>query len=493
MQRIAKEALKRAGYRAWLFPVLAAEWILFKCCYPYADYFTDSYSYIGAAAAHDAIGYRPIGYSIFLRAVHWIWASDTFLVTLQYVLVQTASLGLILWLRRWCSLSERTLRVLFAFLILNPLIPYTCNYVSSDALFIALSLVWLIVLLELLRRPSWRWLIVQIILLFVIFHLRYLAMYYPAVSALTVLLAKKAKPVLKLAGVAGSIGVIAFSISLVRQTTFRETGAPVFSAFSGWQIASNAMNMYPYIHTDTTGLPSPECLRLEEDVRAYFDKMGPSLRDRGPSATTEYMWVGNSPLHVYLAEYRRHTATDYFTAWNRVAPVFTQYGYFLIRRHPWAYVRYYMWPSAVGFFWSPLDVFAVYNEGHETVDPVARDWFHYKTLRPQVLSATVQGRLLAPMPAVYLALNIVFIVIVVVFLSSRVRRDLHPLFSGCLRLGSAYLLANASFCIVASPSVFRYQVLPVIILFVLSTCGFYCLTFQYGQIGKPSPASDRRD
>ena len=504
MQPIAKEALKRAGYRAWLFPVLAAEWILFKCCYPYADYFTDSYSYLQTAAAGDTIGYRPIGYSIFLRAVHWIWPSDTLLVTIQYVLVQGASLALILWLRRYCGLAGRATRVLFAFLALNPLIPYVCNYVSSDALFIALSLIWLTVLLELLRKPTWRGLIAQIVLLLVIFHLRYLAMYYPAVAALTVLLAKKAKPMFKLAGVAGSIGVVVAGIALTRHTTERETGAPVFSAFSGWQIASNALNMYPYIHEDTVGPPlpgsgqrasdppPPECRQLAADVHAYFEKMGPGLLQRGPAATTDYMWVRTSPLHVYLADYRRNSGVDYFTAWHRVAPVFTQYGYFLIRRHPWAYLHYYIWPSAEGFFWSPLDVFAVYNEAKVTVDPVARDWFHYPTLQPRVLSPTIQNKLLAPMPAVYLALNIIFIGTVLIFLSSRLHRHRHPLFTGSLRLASAYLLANACFCIVASPSVFRYHVLPMIILFVFAISGIYCLTFRHGQIGKPSPASDRR-
>jgi hypothetical protein len=492
MHRIAKEALKRAGYRAWLYPVLAAEWILFKCCYPYADFFTDSYSYIQAAGAGDAIGYRPIGYSVFLRAVHWLWASDTFLVTIQYVLVQGASLALILWLRRWCNPGERAMRVLFAFPALNPLVPYLCNYVSSDALFVALSLLWLITLLELWKRPAWGWLILQIVLLFVIFHLRYLAMYYPAVAALTVLLAKKAKPVLKLAGVAGSIGVIAAGVSLVRHTTERETGAAIFSAFSGWQIASNALNMVPYLPDEPARFPTPECDRLAADVRTYFDKTGPALRERRPSATTDYMWVKTSPLHVYLADYRRQHALDYFTAWNRVAPTFTQYGYFLIRRHPWAYMRYYIWPSAEGFFWSPLDVFAVYNEGNRTVDPVARDWFHYTTLEPRVLSPTIQRKLFAPMPAFYLALNVLYLVIVTVFLGSRVRRERYPVLTGCLRLASAYLLANACFCIIASPSVFRYQALPMIILFVFATCGFYCLTFQHGQFGMSSSASDSR-
>ena len=118
-------------------------------------------------------------------------------------------------------------------------------------------------------------------------------------------------------------------------------------------------------------------------------------------ANTDYMWTRTSPLHTYLEDFRRTSGADYFTAWNRVAPVFTQYGYFLIRHHPLAYVRYYVWPSAEGFFWSPLDVFAVYNEGNKTVDSLAGGWFHYTTLRPRPLSATLQGRLLAPMPGIY--------------------------------------------------------------------------------------------
>lgn len=492
MPVIAKEALKRAGYRTFLFPIMAAEWIIFKLCYPYADFFTDSYTYIQSAAGRDAIGYRPIGYAVFLRAVHSIWPSDTFLVTLQYVLVQGASLGLILYLRRRARLPERATRILFGSLVLNPLIPYVCNYVSSDALFIGLSLLWLIVLMQLLLRPSWWWLVLQLGLLFVIFELRYIALYYPAVAALTFLLAKKASPVFRLAGVAGSIGIIACGILWIRHITGRETGAPIFSAFSGWQIASNALNMVPFIGSDTTGLSTVECRRLAVIVDAYFEKADPGLRARGPAATTDYMWVPRSPLHVYLQDYRKRSGVGYFVAWHRVAPVFTQYGYYLIRHHPLAYAHYYIWPSAEGFFWTPLDVFGVYNEGHTTVDPVAKDWFHYAGLQPRVLSATIQGRLLAPMPVIWVLLNIAFIATTLLFLSSRRQREDYPVFTGCLRLAAAYLLANASFCIIASPSVFRYQVLPMMILFIFMVSGIFCLTFRYAPFVKPPPAGDRR-
>src|SRR5258708_29795165 len=103
-------------------------WIIFKHFYPYADYFTDSYSYIQAAASKDSIDYRPIGYSIFLRLVHGVSASDTFLVTLQYVLVQSASLVLCIRLQRLCRPARWVQRLILIFLVLNPVIPYTCNY-----------------------------------------------------------------------------------------------------------------------------------------------------------------------------------------------------------------------------------------------------------------------------------------------------------------------------------------------------------------------------
>jgi hypothetical protein len=471
-----------AGWLAVVLPIMAVEWIVFKCCYPYADFFTDSYSYIQAAAQRDAISFRPIGYSLFLRAVHVVSVSDTFLVTLQYGLVQGASLGLVLSLRRWCGLRDRTTGVLVGFLLLNPLIPYLCNYVSSDALFVGLSLVWLTVLMGLLRSPSWWRLGLQVLLLFVIFNLRYVALYYPAVAALTVLLTKKGLG-FKAAGVVLSIGVVLAGTFWIKEITKRETGADLFSAFSGWQMANNVLNLYPHIPVDTAGLPSADCRELAGYVQRYFREedrrrvdtgrkmVGEAEREQTSSVTTAYMWLRSSPLHLYMKAYQQRNKLSYFDAWNRVGVVFTQYGYFVARSHPLAFAHYYCWPSAKTFFLEDLDVFAVYNEGNTEVDKVAKDWFRYPGLRPRVYSATVQGRLLAPMPWVSLLLNAAFVVVALFFLPFRARREHHPVFTGSFRLAAAFLLANACFCIFASPSVFRYQVLPMIVLFVLVVTG----------------------
>ena len=457
-------------------PIMIVEWIVFKCCYPFADFFTDSYSYIDSAVNGDAIGYRPVGYSMFLRIVHAISTSDTFLVTLQYILVQGATLGLFLTLVKRCGLSVRTASVVLLVLLLNPMIPYLCNYVSSDALFVGLSLIWITVLMGLVREPNWWRLVLQVALLFVIFNLRYIALFYPAVASLTFLLMRKKGSVgFKLTGIICSIGVVTACTSWIKHITYKETGADVFSAFSGWQIANNALHLYPWLPVDTTGLPTPECSELARDVRQYFDTAGPAMLKRGPASTTEYMWVRTSPLHRYMNDVRRRQHTTYWITWNRVAPVFTRYGYFLIRRHPLAYARYYGWPSARAFFVSPLDVFAVYNEGNKTVDSIAMKWFHYPGTRTRVRSATFQAGLLAPAPWIYVFLNIAFVVVCLWFLSARGCRERFPVFAGALEVTAAYLLSNAFFCIFASPSVLRYQVLPMILLFLFTVSGLRIL------------------
>ncbi|MBS1604338.1 MAG: hypothetical protein JST42_16855 [Bacteroidetes bacterium] len=462
-------------------------WIVFKIFYPYADYFADSYSYIQAAANGDVIGYRPIGYSIFLRMVHVVSSSDTFLVTLQYGMVQAASLVLYVRLRRVARLALWAQWVILLFLVLNPVMPYTCNYVSSDALFIALSLLWLHVLMGLILRPGWRGLFVQLALLVMIFNIRYVALYYPAVAAIAFFLMRKGA-LFRLAGVATSVAVVVVFTSWIRAITKKETGADVFSAFSGWQIANNALHIYPHIPVDTEGLPSVESRVLAGYVRSYFDSAGPSLLGDGQRATTAYMWEKGLPLHRYMAAYEVDHPATYFDTWNRVAVVFARYGDHLVRKHPLAFGGYYVWPSAKSYFITPLDVYAVYNEGRPDVDAVAVKWFGYAGTRVKVASPTVQGKLLSWIPVLYIFLNLGFLLSSLLLLPVRGLRQRFPQFVLCYRLAAAYLLSNAAFCIFASPTVLRYQVLPVILLFMFGICALHFVSSHYGD----QPTTDQR-
>src|SRR5579863_1726354 len=114
-------------YRSIFFVAMVVGWIVFKCCYPYPDFFTDSYTYIQAAADQDAVSYRPIGYSLFLRLVHGVWRSDTFLVTIQFLLVQLSCWRLFALLVRRCGPGAGVQVMIAIFLAFNPLVYYLCN------------------------------------------------------------------------------------------------------------------------------------------------------------------------------------------------------------------------------------------------------------------------------------------------------------------------------------------------------------------------------
>jgi hypothetical protein len=455
---------------------MALLWIGFKCCYPYADFFTDSYTYIQAAADHNAISYRPIGYSLFLRLIHALSHSDTVLVTIQFLLVQSSCWVLFATVCRRCSPGTGVQAVVTTFLVLNPLVYYISNFVSSDALFIALSLFWLTSLIQSTDAPTWGGLVTQWVLLLLIFYTRYVALFYPVVAAICYCWMPCGWRV-RLVAMAGGVVIVIAAVGVTREQTRAETGAETFSAFSGWQMANNAMHIYPWLPVDTTGLP-PASDSLAGYVSRYFGRQV-TMGKNPPGATTAYMWERNSPLHEYLDAYRRtHSPISYYRAWNRVGPVFSQYGYSLVRRHPLAFCRYYLVPSARSFFLSSLDIFSTYLDGKKEIDPIARDWFGYRKARPWVCSATLQGRICAPFPWISLVMTVAFGVVAGIFMLSREVRGRCPPFTGCLRVAGVYLGINICFNVFASPSVYRYQVLPLVLLFIFTFCGVFLLIFR---------------
>ena len=447
--------------RKWLIAVTASllQFFIFKHFYPFASFFEDSYAYICAAMEHDAISYRPIGYSWFLLLIHGISASDTFLVFIQYCLLQGAGLYLYFSIHRLYGPRKVIGRILFFFLLFDPIQLYIANVVSSDALFIALSLIWLTALLWLIRRPSMRHLLLQLCLLILIFYTRYNALCYPVIAAVAFLLTCKG-PIFKLAGIASSLLVLVIGVLIVREATRQQTGVKVFSAFSAWQIANNALFMYPYVKVDPSHLPSAECRELDSFVRAT-----PAHQP----VDTWYMWDPRSPLKKYMRMRQQREHTGYFTAWNRVAPVFSQYGYYLTARHPLLFAREYLWPSTRIFFYPSLDILMRYNEGESNVDPMAKDWFHYSSTKVRtVCSPDLQGHLLGPFPAFNLAVSLAFILGAVLFLIPGKGKPDRSGFREGLLMTMTYFAVNAGFCIFATPSVFRYQLAPMIWLFVLT-------------------------
>jgi hypothetical protein len=425
----------------------------------------DSYTYIIAASRHSLISFRPIGYSRFLELIHIFTTSDTVVVFIQYIIIQTGSLFLFFTLLQFFNPGKLVTRVLFVFLIFNPATLYISNYILSDALFIGLSLYWITLLIWIIVRPQWYEVIAQAILLFLIFELRFASLYYPVVLIAALIICRWSWW-LKGAVIALSVLPIIFEMQHIRSATYKETGTAVFSAFSGWQIANNALHMYPFIKVDNSDLPSPACKELDSIVKEYFETM-PASALSGREATTEYMWSNESPLKKYLY-YKKKPKDIYFNAWNAVSPTLSAYGYSLIKKHPVAFTRYYWWPCAKTYLLPPVESLNTYNEGKDSVDEVARQWFRYKTPRVKAISKNFQHFLLWPYTYLFFVVNIVFCALLIASLIKQRKMAITPRLRDTIVFTGIFWLVHAGFSSFSTPVVYRYQHLALIILLAFS-------------------------
>jgi hypothetical protein len=441
---------------------IIVQFTIFKVCYPFADYFNDSFTYIDSAAHHHAMSVRPIGYSRFLELVHLMTTSDTIVVLLQYLTMQLGALLLFFTVRYFFPLPKKAGNWLFGILLFNPVTLYISNYISSDALFVGISLFWFVQLIWLINRPRWIQLIPLAGLLFIIFSLRYAALYLPSIALLALLFCKR-NWLFKLTGITVTVLPLFIEFQRIKHITKKETGTAVFSAFSGWMAVNNALHMYPYINVRNEDFSSPECKALNQIVKKYFDTV-PASALPYPYVRVNLLWGNNSPLKTYMyAVEKQRKLKGYFDAWHAVAPVFSEYSNQLIRQHPAAYARYFMWPNAKEYCLPTLESLLYYNEMRTTVDSSAIKWFRYKSERVTALNPTIQAKLLSPIPWLFLFVNIIFCTSLAVVLT---RRKQYILSTGLLRtllLTGAFWIINFCFSTYAAPIVFRFQLFPMII------------------------------
>ncbi|MGO4291953.1 hypothetical protein [Chitinophaga sp. RAB17] len=441
--------------------------IIFKLCYPYADFFSDSYSYIFAAAARYDVNIWPIGYSKFLWLFRHITSSDTAVVGFQYLFGQLIALYFFFTLLYFYTPARQISTIIFVCLFFNPLLLYLSNYISSDALFLGLSLLWVVQLLWIIHRPRPYQILVHALLIAVLFTLRYNAMFYPIISAIALLISRRAL-VWKLIGIALPLGLIFLFINHTKNSAYTLTGTRQFSIFGGWQMANNALYMYPFITEN--GQPPVECREFDQEVKRFFGKYHENAKTVSPRDGAFYIKYPKAPLKQYLATHVDidKDSTNGIAAWGAVAPIYGSYGRFLILRHPIAFARYFLLPNALNYCSPPLEKLERYNLGQEEVYPMAARWFHYPSTRVKAISLEIQGAILMLFPGLFLVVNLLFIWTLILWIKSRHTRAKDKSFQHALLIISLLVLANCGFSILASPIVFRYQVFPMTLFFSFS-------------------------
>ena len=460
---------------------IAAQLILFKIFYPFASFFyTDSFGYLYAAASNQDANVWPVGYSKFLRVFNTFLHDDTSLVTFQYLFLQAA--GLYGWfsVRYFFQPSKVVAITLFIFTVFQPVWLYIANSVSSDSLFIGLSLIWITRLMWMMAYPSRRSIVTHALLLAALFTIRYTAIYYPLAAALAIGLSRYSIKE-KIGAILLPVALIAVFIVYTGQVTRQMTGTNQFAPFSGWQLANNALYMYGHVRQQPAGSVPARFAKLDSLTHNFFKSnrierngrarlityTGPTLFE-APYPGIYYLWSPNSPLIQYMGQHRDKDTAARFRSWASVGPLYADYGAWLIKSNPTAFLQYYCWPNLQRFAMPPLEFMYRYNSGEDTVTPVAVYWFRYKNNRVQAISPSFQQDLLSFYPLLNLLVNLFFLGMLSLFFMTRGAARADPLFSRYIYVMAGLWLFHFLFTVLASPVVLRYQLFIMIAGFSFS-------------------------
>lgn len=455
--------------------IVSFSWL--KILYPYPNFMPpDSNSYIEAANSNQFINIWAIGYSKFLRLVSSITKSHFILVLLQYLLLQASVICFMFTVRYLFSPGKWSFRVLMLVTVLNPLIVHISNFVSSDALFTTLSVVWFTQLLWILHKPELKLLGLHAFIILLAFMVRYTGLYYPFISFLVILFSQTSKN-LKIFGIA-IIGLfLGIFIGRTQYEYYKKTGTVQFSAFGGWQIAANALYGYAFSKQD---LPENVPMRFstfQKLVNRHMDSLNsfpPFLRP-DKEVAVYYLWDFKSPLRVHMDNsFRVDTTTEYFRKWASIAPFYASYGRYIIRHHPKEFVQYYLWPNFIKYYAPPPKFMGAYNMENGTVSPVVATWFGWKDNKLPSLLKDRKIFLTQPFSVLFAVANVSFVLGLVSFLILGGLQEAHFTSRRIIWLGLFVWFANMAFSVFAAPIEMRYQLFPFIITV---TFGWFMLEY----------------
>ncbi|MBN9383525.1 MAG: NAD(P)-binding protein [Chitinophagaceae bacterium] len=450
--------------------VFILQFIFFKYHYPYANYMPDSYYYLEAAYANADVNMWPVAYSKFLRLVSVFTHSDMLVVAFQYLFMQLGGLIFLFSLDYFLRPGKTVKYMLFIFFLLNPIPLYVSNYISADALFIGLSLLWFSTLLWIIYRPA-RWqIIVQGLLLLGCFTVRYNAIYYPLLGALAFALSRQ-RWQYKLAGIGFGLLLVLASYSYTSRKMEDVTGHRQFSAFGGWQLANNALYMYQHIPARERAPIPTRFANLEKMVRQHMDTLQKVKFSREDSVNSYfYLWSGRGPLIQYLnQQWKKDSTTPYFTRWSSEGPLYFQYAIYLMRTYPWTYLQTFVASNSIKLVVPPAEFLGTYNMGADSVGRLAKDWFQYKSQKVKDHNKK-EGQIVMTQwyPIFSVLVNLLLLIhIVGLFVFGSLKRQ-KTVLPRLLALSLTLWLLNGCFSIFASPIVLRYQVFPILILFCMA-------------------------
>jgi hypothetical protein len=375
-------------------------------------------------------------------------------------MIQCSTLFFLFTLFYFYKTGRVTQAVLFCFMLFNPLLLHLGNMVSSDGLFLALSMTWFALLLWIIYKPSNKIICWHAIVLFLAFTVRYNALIYPFIALLVFGLSKLSLRK-KLAGMGLGLLLLGWFVGLSMFQYKKLTGYWQYSPFSGWQLANNAMYAYREVKSmDREPVPL-QFRALDNMIRKFYDS-NPDLQ--AGEASTEYMWTPSLPLVRYnesLFNAKDTSATE-FKKWASMGPLYSSYGLYIIKKYPMHFLRYFVWPNSRKYFAPPVEYLGNYNWGLPTVRKSAMKWFGYTNNQVKTRMKSGKVWILQYYPFLVSITNLILFLMLLSYILLKGWQYNTPFYKSILLAGFVWI-ANAGFTIFASSVALRFQAFPALL------------------------------
>jgi hypothetical protein len=449
------------------------QFAILKYLFPFASFIhADSFSYLEGAYHNLSINKYMVGYSNFLRLFSVFTKSDTLLVAFQYLLVNCSALYFVFSLFYFYHPNKPAQVLILVFTIINPLFLFMANMVSSDCLFLALSLSWVSLLIWILHRPSNQLIICHTLILFFAFTVRYNAMIYPIIAIATYGFSKMSLQN-KIVGISSYIALCTLFILFTGNRYKALTGTWQYSPFSGWQWANNAMYTYRYVDS-TDRKPVPKRFQqLDSMIRLYFDTHRNLSRYpiETVKAGTYYMWSPGLPLYQYRDRLFKNDTTDLeFKRWAMMGPLYSEYGKYIIKQYPTEFVQNFVWPNLLKYYAPPVEFLGSYNTNKDSVNLIAKIWFGYKSRAVKTRTKYSRIHILDFYPILAGTMNLLYLCLLLTFTFIKGFKRDKVFAKGAFLIGNIWLF-NAIFTVLASSAALRFQAFPIFLIIVF-TCMF---------------------
>jgi len=460
---------KKDGFRDFVFRqhlqlllysvgLLALHYILLRIFYPHTIVIGDGHHYIRVAMNNIEISGWPIGYSKLLEGIHLFTKDDWAIGLLQYIVLEGAVIYFYFTLRYLLRPGKWVSGCILFFLLFNPFVLFISNYVLSDGLFAAFTVLWFTATLRYTYNARPLHMYLMVIFFFLAYTMRYYAMFYPLISVPLIVISRTRWWV-KLTGVALGVflllGFRAYTISLFQ----RSIGQRTFSPLSGWRLAGNALIMYRHLPAEVRAadVPPPELSALHQLVLRDLAVMPPPEIVSDRLLTNYFTFQPSSPLSQYCnVFFGDFVTTEEVRRWTSVGQLYKDYGLYLIRQHPIEYGRYYVLQGIDWYFHPRVDITNIFPEGGVPILEETKKWFHY----PGNWASCSNGRFysITYFPVVVTMLNGLFLLAIAGYFFSGCFRTAGPVYNKVVILAVVFWIADFLFIILTTPYLLRYAI-----------------------------------